>query len=650
MDENESKYAPGTPVDGRREALKALIAQFPQLPGIYMMKNNKGKIIYVGKAKSLRARVRSYFHESGDLSVKTKFLVSHIDAIEYILTTTEVEAFLLEASLIKKHRPRYNIRLKDDKAYPYIRVNMKDPYPRFYLARRVQNDGALYFGPYTSGYAVREVIRFLNRTFRIRDCTDSFMKARKRPCMTYEIGRCSGPCVDFITGEAYKVDVQGAVEFLRGHDERVVKDLTKRMKQAAKEERFEAAARIRDSLQAVEAIWERQAVVNAGREIDQDVIGFVGDSRGTLIQILSVRRGRMIGHQEHFLPRLDPQSPDEDIRDWFTSFLNQYYADNFIPDEILVPVDLGGDIAKLFKAVLAERGKESRLITATGEEGKRLMDMAMSNAQARFKDFVTEKEGRERGLIDIKEKFGLAELPRRIECFDISNFQGAQNVASQVVFEDGVPKKDDYRLYKIKTVAGANDFAAMKEVLGRRFKHTEYEDPQLVVVDGGKGQLKMAITALQELARPEVPVVGLAKARVQGDFTESEVKSSQERFFVPGRQNAVVFPTNSKALHILVGIRDEAHRFAINYHRKLRGQATVASELDMIVGLGDKRKQVLLKRFDSLEEIKKADLEQLAKLPTFNRVLAERILLHLNEGETPPEAIDETTPVPVVGE
>lgn len=635
------------PGEDKREALKVLIGQFPQVPGVYIMKNAKGKTIYVGKAKNLRARVRSYFHESTDHSVKTRFLVSHIDSIEYMLTTTEVEAFLLEASLIKKFRPRYNIRLKDDKSYPYIKATIKDEFPRFYLARRVQNDGSLYFGPYTSGLAVRETIRFLNRTFHIRDCTDAFMKARKRPCMTYQIGRCTAPCVDLIGKEDYNVDMKAALEFLKGHDDQVVKDLTKRMKEAAKEERFEAAAKIRDSLQAVEQIWEKQAVINPNREIDQDVIGFVGDERGTSIEILNVRHGRMIGHQSHFLPKLDPRNPEEDIRDWFTSFLNQYYADNFIPEEIIIPVDLGGDITKLFQAVLKERGARARLLPALGEEGKRLLDMAISNAQSRFKDFVTEKEGREGGLKEIQDKFRLPQPPRRIECFDISNFQGSQNVASQVVFEDGVPKKEDYRLYKIKTVQGSNDFAAMKEVLSRRFKHTEYDDPQLVVVDGGKGQLKMAVTALAELGRADIPVVGLAKARTQGSFTDQEVGATQERFFVPGRQNFITFHTNSKAFQILVGLRDEAHRFAITFHRKLRGKATMESELDMIVGLGEKRKNTLLKKFQSIEEIRKADVDAIAKLPTFNRVLAERILLHLNETESSMAVSDDLTPVPV---
>lgn len=619
------------------ELLKKLIADFPQSCGVYLMKNAKTKVIYVGKAKNLRARVRSYFHESHDKSVKTRFLVSHIESIEYILTKTEVEAFLLEASLIKKLKPRYNVRLKDDKSYPYIRCSLKDEFPRFYLARRVQNDGAIYFGPYLSGLAVRETIRFLNRTFKIRDCSDAFLSGRTRPCMTHQIGRCTAPCVGLVDKTQYAADVRSALEFLKGHDDRVVKDLTKRMKEAASLERFEAAAKYRDSLHAVQQIWQRQSVVHPNRQLDQDVVAYIGDEAGTLIQIMAIRAGRLIGSQSHFLPRLNPQAEGEDVRDWLLSFLNQYYAENFIPDEILVQDELGPELSKLFQAVLRERGKESRLLLATGEEGRRVMDLALEAAGTKLKDFVAEKEKKGKGLEEIQSKLNLPKLPQRIECFDISNFQGDQSVASQVVFEEGIPKKEDYRLYKIKTVKGSNDFASMKEVLSRRFKHDEYEDPQLVVVDGGKGQLKMAVTALLELGKSHIPVVGLAKARTLGEFSDQEVGTSDERFFLPGRQNPVRFSSHSEAYRILVGLRDEAHRFAITFHRKLRGQATLESELDAISGLGEKRKKILLKHFGSIAEIKRATVEELAELPTFHRVLAERVHLHLSDVKSEPE-------------
>lgn len=613
------------------DGLKLKVAEFPTQPGVYLMKNARDKVVYVGKAKSLRARVRSYFN-GGDVSIKTRYLMMNVAEIEYILTKTEVEAFLLEASLIKKFRPRYNIRLKDDKAYPYIRVTLSHPFPRLYLARKVQSGGDLFFGPYSSSLSVRETIRFLNKTFLIRDCSESFFKTRTRPCISYQIGQCSAPCVKYVDEATYARDIDSAIEFLKGRSQKILKDLTQKMKDAASEERFEYAARLRDSVQAIERIWERQTVVTIHKEIDQDVVAFVGDARGTMIETLHVRGGRVIGSRPHFMNRFDANDKQEDVRDWLTSFLNQYYVENIIPDEIILPIELGLDIIKLLQAVFRERqGKVAKVVMATGKDGKRLMDLAMTNAQSHFHDAVSKADRQIKGLEQIRDKFSLPALPRRIECYDISNFQGSENVASQVVFEEGLPRKDDYRRYKIKTVEGANDFASMKEVLTRRFRHTEYDDPDLVVVDGGKGQLKMAVEVLKEIGRSDVPVVGMAKSRTQGEFHDQEVVASQERFFLPGRQNPLTFPSNSEAFQILVGIRDEAHRFAITFHRQLRGNRTLTSVLDAIVGLGEKRKKALLKRFENIEAIKQASVEDLAALPSMNRVAAERILIQLKE-------------------
>ena len=618
--------------DDLRAKLKERVGQFPTEPGVYVMKNAREKVVYVGKAKNLRSRVRSYFGNSSDMSIKTKYLMAQVQSVDYIITRTEVEAFLLEASLIKKHRPRYNIRLKDDKSYPYIRASLEHVFPRFYLARRVQADGAMYFGPYSSGLTVRETIRFLNKTFKIRDCTDSFFKSRTRPCISYQIGQCTAPCVDLIKGEDYRRDVESALGFLKGKNSKILKDLSARMKQAAQEERFENAARIRDSLQAIERIWDRQTVVSLDKDYDQDVIAYTGDKRGTLIETLHVRGGRVIGSRPHFLGKLDCEAPGEEVKEWLVSFINQYYLENIIPDEVVLQIDLGLDMVKLLQAVFMERQKKKvRVTVATGNEGKKLLDLALTNAKSHFQDAVTKADQQSKGLVQIQERFGLPALPRRIECYDISNFQGGENVASQVVFEDGLPRRDEYRRYKIKTVEGANDFAAMKEVLTRRFKHTEYDDPDLVVVDGGKGQLNMAVAALKEIGRPEVPLVGMAKARTQGEFHDQEVVATQERFFLPGRQNPLTFLGNSEALQILVGIRDEAHRFAITFHRKLRGDRTLSSVLDAITGLGEKRKKALLKHFGSIEAIKAASVEQLTALPQMNRVVSERVLVQLNE-------------------
>ena len=614
------------------DELKTRVSQFPASPGVYLMKNLKDKVVYVGKAKSLKARVRSYFGSLADQSLKTKYLMSHVVAIDYILTKTEVEAYLLEASLIKKHRPRYNVRLKDDKAYPYIRCALENDFPRFYLARRVQPDGGIYFGPYSSSFSVRETIRFLNRTFRIRDCTDGFFRTRKRPCISYQIGQCTAPCVNYIDKESYRQDIDSALAFLRGRNQKVLGGLTDKMKAAALDERFEQAARMRDSIRAIERIWEKQTVVSNKRDHDLDIITFCGDERGTLIETLFVRSGRVINSRPHFMAKFDCTSAKEEAKEWLTSFLNQYYTDNVIPDEIILSVDLGDDIVKLLQAVFFERqGKRPRILPGTGADGKKLLDLAMTNCKSHFEDAVTRADRQSKGLEQIQEKLGLESLPRRIECYDISNFQGSQNVASQVVFEDGIPNTNEYKRYKIKTVVGADDFASMKEVLSRRFKHEDWEDPDLVVIDGGKGQLNMAVAALKEIGRPEIPLVGMAKARVKGDFTDQEVKGSEERFFLPGRQNPITFPASSEALQILVGIRDEAHRFAITYHRKLREQSSLASVLDEVVGLGEKRKQALLKHFPDLDAIKHASVEQLVQVKGMNRVVAERVLVHFKE-------------------
>ena len=617
------------------DELKELVKEYPIQSGVYLMKNSVDKIIYVGKAKNLRNRVRSYFTDSKDHSPKTRLLVQNIHHIEYILTKTEVEAFLLEASLIKKHRPKYNIRLRDDKSYPYIRLTWNEDFPRLYLSRKVKKDGSLYFGPYTSGGAVFGTIRFLNRTFKIRDCTDAMFKSRKRPCMTYQIGRCTAPCVQYINSDDYRSEVEGALLFLKGKNKTVVKAMKAKMMLAAEEEKFEVAARLRDSIEAIKSILQKQAVINDTSEKDQDAIGYYGDDRGCLIETLHVRQGRVLGTRSHFIPLLDVVDPTSDPREWLVSFMNQYYEDNIIPDEVLLPTEIGGDLIKLMEAVLQERSgmKHNVVRFATDEKGRSLVDMANQNAKAHFEKYVSKSEEKIRGLDEIKERFGLPQRPTRIECYDISTFQGAETVASQVVFEDGVPSKENYRRYKIKTVLGTNDFASMYEVLSRRFKHSEYDDPHLLVVDGGKGQLSQAMKILEEIGRKDIPVVGLAKARTDSDFQSAEVTSTEERFFLPGRSNPVIFRSNSEAHHILVGIRDEAHRFAITYHRKLRENTSLESELDFVVGLGEKRKKALLTHFKGVQELKEADPEEIAQLKGFNRVLAERVLLQLNESD-----------------
>ncbi len=562
-----------TKIDLKIAALKKVVAQFPLNPGVYLMKNVDLKIIYVGKAKELRNRVRSYFQKNHE-SPKTTFLVRNIVHIEYIVTKTEAEALLLEATLIKKHRPRYNIRLKDDKSYPYIRLSIKDKYPRFYLARKVKRDGSMYFGPYLSGQIVYDTMNFLNNVYKLRDCTDHFFKTRKRPCLSYDIGKCSAPCVEIINQEDYHQSIKGAQGFFKNKNAKLLKTLESQMQGLADQEKFELAARVRDSLKAIQRVLEKQSVINTDIDKDQDVFSFFGDQRGTLICSLHIRQGAIIGHKGHFFPLLDSSSPDEDVRDWLMTFLNQYYAENIVPDEILLPLDIGNDLRKLLGEVLKLYSeKPAQIIFPTSHIGQKLLEMAQTNAEKKFQNHVTKNEEKKQALELIQEKLNLPHYPRRIECYDISTFQGQETVASQVVFEDGVPNKDQYRRYKIKSFAGMNDFEAMKEVLSRRLKHDEWEEPHLIVVDGGKGQLKFAMSALSELDKTHIPIVGLAKERTKGKFEDEGIEKTQERFYLPNRANPVVFANNTEAFRILVSLRDEAHRFAISFHRELREKA-----------------------------------------------------------------------------
>ncbi len=625
------------------DLIKELVKEFPTQSGVYLMKSQEDKIIYVGKAKNLRNRVKSYFFDLKDHSAKTKALVQNIFEIEYLLTKTEVEAFLLEASLIKKHRPKYNIRLKDDKSYPYIQLSWKDEFPRLYLSRKVKRDGSLYFGPYTSGGAVFGTIRFLNRLFKIRDCTDHVFKSRTRPCMTHQIGRCTAPCVKLVSKEEYRSDIEGAKDFLKGRSKKLIKDLEQKMTVSAEEEKFEVAAKMRDSMFAIKSIIEKQTVINGLSEKDQDAISYYGDERGVLIETIHIRSGRVIGNRPHFLAGINPNSSEEDPREWLASFLNQYYEDNYIPDDVLLGTDLGGDIHRLLQDVLKERsGQEVVVRFATDSKGHDLIEMASQNAKAHFEKQMSKDEEKKKGLEEIQTKLSLPKKPNRIECFDISHFQGSETVASQVVFEDGVPAKEHYRRYKIKTVSGIDDFASMYEVLKRRFGHDEFDEPQLIVVDGGKGQLSQAVKILKELNKTHIPVVGLAKARTEADFQAQDVSSTEERFYLPGRANPVVFKTNTEAFQILTGIRDEAHRFAITFHRERREKVSLESELDYIIGLGEKRKKILLLKFKTIDEIRDADVEVIAELKTFNRVLAERILLQLNETDEKVEILTDS--------
>lgn len=620
-----------------RNKWKDQLKGFPQTPGVYLMKNKFNQIIYVGKAKSLKDRVSSYFikgHSTSEKALyKTYFLVRQIHIIDYIETMTEVEAFLLEASLVKKHHPKYNIRLKDDKAYPYIRLSLKDDFPRFYLSRRVKQDGSIYFGPYTQSFFVKETMHTLNKTFQLRDCKDSFFKNRTRPCLTHQIGHCSAPCVKLITQQKYNQSVNKALEFLRGQNQKLFTSLNRQMRKAASLEQFEVATRIRDALFAMQQALEKLPLVNKGSQIDQDVIGYFGNERGILLAALHIRNGRQIGEHSQFFS-INTRSHKAEIKDIFLSFINQFYLDNIIPDELLVSIQLSKDLENLIQEALKQRGQKKVLVRfPVDTQGSKLLQKADLFAHDLFKEHIQKSEQKSQGLLDIKRRFALKDFPRRIECFDISTLQGKYTVASQVVFENGLPAKEHYRHYKIKKVKKTDDFASMKEALSRRLRHKECEDPQLILLDGGKGQLNVALEVLKELGRDDIPIVALAKARSQfskkGRKDSLEKTHSEERFFLPGRKNPITFKSQTQPFQILVSLRNEAHRFAITHHRKLRAKNTFESQLDHIAGLGKQKKMTLLEHFQTIEQIRQASAQEISKLKGFNQVLAERILIAL---------------------
>lgn len=556
-------------------SLQKTVKAFPNSSGIYMMKDKKGFVLYIGKAKNLKSRVQSYFVNSK--SFKNQFLSPRIHHVEYILTETETEAFLLEAHLIKKHKPRYNVQLKDDKSFPYIRCSMEEDYPRFYLDRKVKKKGSVYFGPYTEAYSARRMIRFLNQHFKIRDCSNHFMKSRTTPCLTHQMGNCTAPCVDKVTKKSYQEQIKQATGFLKKQNKELLKDMKVQMEKFARLERFEEAARLRDYIHSIEFCKNRQVVVDKTHQ-DSDVLTCFGDKTNILFQTLHIRAGSVVGERHYYSQYLNSGSF---FYDMLSPFILQYYMDNFLPDLVLVDVNPAfvnseeksklkkNFFSNLEKALSKIHDKPVCVRSPKNQLEKRLMSMASNNAKNRLKEKNSKQNLQVEGLKEIQKKFHLKKIPERMECFDVSHFQGSHLVASQVVFENGVPRKEDYRKYKIKTVKGVDDFASIKEVLSRRLKHTEYKEPDLLIVDGGKGQLSQAVRVLKELHYTHIPVVAIAKARVKSDFSAKQIQTGKEKFFLPNRKNPVIFSTHSKALPLLVHIRDEAHRFAIQYYRKL---------------------------------------------------------------------------------
>ena len=585
------------------------------------MKGQGRKVLYIGKAKALRLRVLSYFNNS-KLSLKNQFLLSQIHFVDYIVTENEVEAFLLEASLIKKHKPRYNIRLKDDKAYPYIRCSLKDSYPRLYFERKVRDHRSLYFGPYTQGHFVRSILNFVNRNFQIRDCSDRDFNSRQRPCLTHQIGNCTAPCVQFVSQKQYRSQFQKALRFLKGDHRDLKEELALKMQEASEQLQFEQAGRLRDNLKAMEMLEQSQTIINESLN-DVDAVALKGDERGTLVEVLHMRRGRVIGNRHHFVKNLPPS--DEVI----LSFLNQYYEENIIPDEILIDFPLKKSLVRLMRLAFSKRRGNSCQVLSITDKKPLFLKMAKKNAEHHFQNEVEKEQNQKEILLEVQKKFHLPHFPFRMECYDVSHWQGDQCVGAQVVFENGIPLKKDYRLYGLKTLSSIDDFKALQEILERRLKHGEYDTPHLILIDGGKGQLRAAVKALEKLNVKYIPVVSLAKDRIKKG-EKKRLSSSGERFYLPGRKNPVKFSNSSLAFRLLLHLRDEAHRFSIESHRKKRGKSFLKGSLDSIKGLGIKRKQSLLKHFGSLKAIKKATEKEIAKAPFVSSSLAKKIKIHFS--------------------
>lgn len=613
----------------RSELIEQQLATLPARPGVYLMYNIKGQVIYVGKAINLANRVRSYFHASAQENAKTRRLVAEIVRFEWIITDSEVEALILEANLIKQHRPRFNVRLKDDKRYPYLKIT-NEAFPKVIITRRMDYDGGRYFGPYTSTGALRETLDLLRRLFPYRTCDREITGTDAKPCLYFDLKLCLGPCIGVVDREEYLAMLAQLAEFMEGRTESVISDLEQQICEAAEALRFERAARVRDRLLALRQVTERQKVVTTAA-LNQDVIALARDDGNACVEIFFVRNGKLLG-REYFVMEGGADADDNEI---MTAFLQQFYANAAaIPPEILLPARIA-EAAVLEDWLRTKRGDVVYLNVPHEGAGRELLDLAATNATetlAMLKaQWATDKHRNELALEELQTALALPRSPVRIECYDISTTQGVEVVGSMVVFEHGVAKKSDYRRFKIKTVTGQDDFASMKEVLTRRFdrwrrisagelKGTRGSQgwaklPDLLVVDGGKGQLGMAVEVLQAFELlDKVPVVGLAKRH--------------EELFKPGESRSLLLEPTAPAILLLRRIRDEAHRFAITYHRQRRQKLGLASQIDEIPGIGPVKRRALLKHFGSLGAIQSATEEELAQVSGISKVLAAEIQQH----------------------
>lgn len=606
--------------------LQEKLAALPEVCGVYLMKDRHAKVIYVGKAVNLRARVRSYFHASSDERVFVEHLVPRVADIDWVIVANEKEALILENNLIKQFKPRFNINLKDDKTFLSLRLDRRQPFPRLELVRRFSpEEGVHYFGPYSSAAAARETLRVVNAIFPLRKCSDAVFRNRLRPCLYYELGRCVAPCVGHADAAAYGQLLDEAEMFLRGRSRELAERLRQKMLAAAARQEYEMAAKHRDQLAAVERTIERQ-VVSSPESVDRDVFGFYVEGHTMQVQALLVRHGKI-----EDVPTYDFHTRGLRPETAFAEFLKQFYGrTRFIPAEVLVPTD-SPDLAPLAEWLSERRGGQVHIIRPQRGFKARLVEMAARNAESAYRAAHTGERDRAEVLHKLQARLGLLRLPKRMECYDISNLGGSQAVGSQVTFDNGVPNKARYRRYRIKCVEGIDDFAMMREVLTRRLRRgREAGDlPNLMIVDGGKGQLGAALQAIRDTGVSGVEVIALAKGRDPGSSSSHRTRQAapptEQRVFVPGHPEAIVLESASPELHLLEQIRDEAHRFALAFHRKLRRKPFQGSILDRIPGIGPARKKALVAHFGSVRAIRAASVEELLKVEGISARQAELV-------------------------
>jgi excinuclease ABC subunit C len=611
------------------DPLNQKIDRLPNNPGVYLFKDKKGTILYVGKAGNIKHRVSSYFQKPAGKDLKTLAMLEKVTDIDTIVTDTEKEAFILENNLIKVHRPRYNVKLRDDKNYPCLRLSMGEAFPTLTIVRRIKKDGSLYFGPYPSATSLRETLRLIRRLFPIRTCLDTKFSGRLRPCINYEMDRCSGPCCGKIDRDQYREIVHQVRMFLEGKNKDLVESLKKKMGEESEQLHFEKAAKIRDQIEYIEHVIEKQKIVSSDF-VDQDVIGFYRQDHMFVVHPLFIRGGKLLGGKGFAFPSTG--LPDEEV---LSSFLHQYYREGkFIPQQILIPKAIPEqDLVEQWLTEL--KGKRVRIFVPVKGDKKHLIKMACENAEQFLlaKDELDKDE--EKLLETLKEKLHLKRDPQRIEAFDISNLQGGNAVGSMVFFEDGKPNKERYRHFRIKTIEGADDYGMMYEVLLRRFQKAVEENdlPDLVLLDGGRGQLNVAQEVFKELKIKEVDLISLAKERAVEGSRLSRLRKTEEKVFHPQYKGPFILGKHSPLLHLLDRIRDEAHRFAITYHKKVRSRETIKSVLKEIPGIGKMRQKELLKFFGTVEKIKEATEEELAKAPKMNRKTAQIVYRFFRKGE-----------------